>query len=145
MFVLLRCLYAFFFGINNYWEGFKVSFAVSLVEWCIQSLEKLVFFFFCIQIPSCLNKVFLHAFLQINQYLSLYARSGILPSELLQGKAAEVCHPCKCLVFYLFFNIYHHRVRILFFDLVFLILKNWCLWSNLSNWVKSAWSVFFFF
>lgn len=30
--------------------------------------------------------------LQISQYLSLYAHHGVLPSQLLQGKAAEVCN-----------------------------------------------------
>lgn len=30
--------------------------------------------------------------LQISQYLSLYARTGVLPSTIFQGKAAEVCH-----------------------------------------------------
>ncbi|KAI3924922.1 hypothetical protein MKW98_031173 [Papaver atlanticum] len=32
--------------------------------------------------------------LQVNQYLSLYERSGVLPSKLFQAKGAEVCAPC---------------------------------------------------
>lgn len=28
---------------------------------------------------------------QINQYISLYARTGVLPSKVFQGEAAEVC------------------------------------------------------
>lgn len=30
--------------------------------------------------------------LQIRQYISLYSHTGVLPSKLLQGKAAEVCN-----------------------------------------------------
>jgi len=29
---------------------------------------------------------------QINQYISLYTRTGVLPSKVFQGQAAEVCH-----------------------------------------------------
>jgi len=28
---------------------------------------------------------------QINQYISLYTRTGVPPSKVFQGKAAEVC------------------------------------------------------
>lgn len=44
--------------------------------------------------------------MQINQYLSLYARSGVLPSKLLQGKAMEVCTAIELHVFILSNNIF---------------------------------------
>ncbi|XP_010093202.2 tRNA dimethylallyltransferase 2 isoform X1 [Morus notabilis] len=39
--------------------------------------------------PIAANRIHPNNHRKINQYLSLYARSGILPSELLQGKAVE--------------------------------------------------------
>ncbi|XP_065869311.1 tRNA dimethylallyltransferase 2-like isoform X2 [Euphorbia lathyris] len=39
--------------------------------------------------PVAANRVHPHDNRKINQYLNLYARSGILPSKLYQGKAAE--------------------------------------------------------
>lgn len=44
--------------------------------------------------------------LQINQYISLYARSGVLPSKLFQGKAAEVGCPFSSLSMLLCFCHY---------------------------------------
>ncbi|KAL6968333.1 tRNA dimethylallyltransferase, partial [Sarracenia purpurea var. burkii] len=39
--------------------------------------------------PVAANRIHPNDNRKINQYLSLYARSGLLPSKLLQGKAME--------------------------------------------------------
>ncbi|KAE8705810.1 tRNA dimethylallyltransferase 2 [Hibiscus syriacus] len=41
--------------------------------------------------PVAANRIHPNNHRKINQYLSLYARSGVLPSKLFQGKAAEIC------------------------------------------------------